>query len=508
MHRNLRALTDGVFDVLIIGGGIFGAGIARDAALRGLRVALVEQADFASGTSSRSSKLIHGGFRYLEQRAFSLVAESTRERRILLDIAPHRVRPLPLLLPVYAGDPRPLWKMRVGMTLYDLLAMYRNTAAHRTLSPRAARDLEPSLGASGMLGAIRYFDCQEDDARLVIDNLLDADARGARCANYCEVIGFAFGSAGTAATSAPSDRAGNARIVAARVRDRISQQQCEIRARVFVNAAGPWVERVAGLAEAPPSQVPRLGPTKGVHILLPPLTQSHGIFFQNRPDGRMIFVLPWNGCTLVGTTDTDFTGDPSDVHATSADASYLLEATRSILPGSDVTKADVITTFAGVRPLLRSADADPSARSRDHRIVRQNENMLSVAGGKYTTFRLIAQQVVDEVYRLLGSRPPRCRTATTPLPDPRTPAAGEKIADKPEIWQSDIERAARNEMAITLEDVMRRRVGLSISRFDTPEIVERVGRIMAAVAGWDDRALDDQIAAYAAARSSELGALS
>src|SRR4051794_1410147 len=253
MRRDPAALTGHTFDLLVIGGGILGAGVARDAALRGLSVALVDKADYASGTSSRSSKLIHGGFRYLEQLEFGLVAESCRERRILQDIAPHLVRPLPFLLPVYDTDPRPLPLMRLGMTLYDLLARYRNAAPHKGLDVLDVADAEPGLRREGLTGAIRYYDCQEDDARLCLDTLLHAASLGAVCANYCEVTGF---------------EARDGTITAARLTDRLTGGTFSARARVVVNAAGPWVERVAGLA--PPDGAPlRLGPTKGVHLLLP-----------------------------------------------------------------------------------------------------------------------------------------------------------------------------------------------------------------------------------------------
>jgi glycerol-3-phosphate dehydrogenase len=482
MHRNLPALADGVFDLLIIGGGIFGAGIARDAALRGLRVALVEQSDFASGTSSRSSKLIHGGFRYLEQRAFSLVAESTRERRILQDIAPHRVRPLPFLLPVYRGDPRPLWLMRLGMTLYDVLALYRNTAAHRKFSPARTLATEPGLDPKNLRGAIRFYDCQEDDARFCIDNLLHASELGALCANYCEVTGLA---------------AKDGRIVSATVTDRLGAGSFDIRARAFINAAGPWVERVAGLLPpAAPGGLPHLSPTKGVHILLPRLTQTHGIFFQGRRDGRMLFILPWNDCTMVGTTDTDFKGDPADVRADASDVEYLLAEVRALFPSSNFTASDVITTFAGIRPLLKSDASTPTARSREHSILRRGENLLSIAGGKYTTYRLIAEQVVDAAYDVLGSRPAECRTARTPLPNHRPVPTGDRIAEIPDVYASDVTHAVREEMATTVEDVMRRRTGMALSRSGGPATAERVAHIMTNATPQDAERIDASLRAY------------
>lgn len=482
MKRNLQLLADRSFDLLIIGGGIFGAGIARDAALRGLSVAIVDKGDWAGETSSRSSKLIHGGFRYLEQGAWRLVAESCRERRVLQEIAPDRVKPIPFLLPVYNGDARPLWKMRVGMTLYDLLAMYQNTASHRTLSAGAARREEESLGEAGLRGAIRYFDCQEDDARFCIDHVLHAAAMGAVAANYCQVTSFELEAE---------------RIVAARVNDLLGGTSFDLTANMFVNAAGPWVESVAGLSGAANDGL-ALGPTKGAHLLLPKLTSNHAIAFQARRDGRILFILPWHDCSIVGTTDTDFVADPASAHAEQSDVAYLLAEVNRLMPERKIGPADVITTFAGVRPLLRSTAQFPSSRGREHRIVRQRENLLSVAGGKYTTFRAVAQEVVDRIVALRGWKGRRCRTATTPLPNDRPVPCGEKIADSPLVFESDVIYACREEMAMTVSDVMRRRTPLALSLWGGAETARRVAAIMRGIMDWDaakeQRSLDHYLA--------------
>lgn len=474
MIRDIRALASEPFDVLVIGGGIFGAGVARDAALRGLRVALVEQADFASGTSSRSTKLVHGGFRYLEQWAFRLVAESCRERDTLRRIAPHLVRPLPFLLPVYAADRRPLWQMRLGMTLYDWLALYRNPAAHETLSAAEVLADEPLLERRGLRGGVRFYDCQMDDARLCLENVIDAAAHGAVVANYCAVTGLAT----------ESDR-----VVAARVEDRAGPATADavlqIRARLFVNAAGPWVDRVVGLAPFD-SRAVAMSPTKGVHLILPRRGGAHGLLFQSRHDARMLFVIPWGDTALVGTTDTDYDGDRSGPVADEADVAYLLRAARELLPGAAWEVPDVITTFAGIRPLRRGDTAAPSARSRDYRVVRHGHNLLSLVGGKYTTYRSIAERAVDEVFRMGGRRPPRCRTAETPLPDRRPSPEGEPLAECPRVHAGDIAHACRHEMALTVSDVMRRRTGLALSRYGGPETARRVAQLMAPCRGWTE----------------------
>lgn len=480
MKRDLVTLANQTFDLLVIGGGIFGAGIARDAALRGLRVALIDKSDFASGTSSRSSKLIHGGFRYLEQYNFHLVAEACRERRILQEIAPHLVHPQPFLLPVYEGDRRSLAKLRLGMTLYDLLARFRNTAPHRTLPPQDALLKEPTLAPAGLRGAILYYDCREDDARFCLDNIIHATECGATCANYCELMRFVTR---------------DDQLVAASVRDQLSSTTFEICARFFVNAAGPWVERIAGFVPGHDQSI-TLNPTKGVHLLLPKLTQEHAITFQAKSDGRILFILPWGDCSLLGTTDTNFTGDPATVNAEPGDIAYLLSELHALMPGVGIGYSDIITTFAGVRALLRKDDRSPSARSREHVIVQHGRNLLTIAGGKYTTYRAIAEQVVDRTYKMLGEHRAPCRTAKTPLPQHRPQPSGERIADSPSVFASDIAHACEYEMAVTLTDVMRRRTQLALSRRGEPATAAVVARLMAGHLGWTEDESQRQLQSY------------
>jgi glycerol-3-phosphate dehydrogenase len=481
MNRNLAALTEGTFDLLVIGGGIFGAGVARDAALRGLRVALIDKADFASGTSSRSSKLIHGGLRYLEQYAFGLVAEACRERETLLHIAPHLVRPLPFLFPVYEGDARSFAKIRLGATLYDLIARSPSIERHQSYSPERALMKEPALSRRGLRGAVRFLDCQEDDARFCLDNIIHAAECGAVCANYCELLGFVTR---------------ENRLVAATVVDRATNgDSFEIHARAFVNAAGPWVDRVANLTPFNGRGCAQ-SPTKGVHLLLPRLTQEHAIAFQARADGRVLFVMPWGDCSLVGTTDTDWRGDPADVRADPADIEYLLREIQSLFPQRNISESDIITTFAGVRSLLHSETANPSARSREHQITQLGQNLLSIAGGKYTTYRAIATSVVDQVYGILGSRTAPCRTAETLLPQHRPLSSGERIAEVPAVFASDIVHACDYEMVMTVSDVMRRRTSLALSRHGGVETAGTVARLIAEHLGWSDTQMYTQLQQY------------
>jgi len=462
--------------------------VARDAALRGLRVALIEKSDFASGTSSRSSKLIHGGFRYLQQRDFRLVFEACRERQILQRIAPHRVRPLPFLFPIYQGGDISLTKLRLGMSLYDWLALRRNVAAHRTISAERALMNEPSLARQGLRGAVVFYDCQEDDARFCIDQILHAAELGASCINYCKLTGFVT----------REDR-----IVAARVRDEVGSCMFEISARVFINAAGPWVEQVCGLTPFD-SRAARLSPAKGIHLVMPRLTRQHAIVFEARSDHRILFVIPWGECSLVGTTDTNFDGDPDQARVAPADVEYLLTEARALFPDAALSESDVITTTVGIRAVASSTVASPSARSREHRLVRTGQNLLSIIGGKYTTHRRIAQETVDAACGLLGVPALPCRTAEVSLPNRRPAAGGEKLLSAPEIYASDILHACRQEMVVTLEDVMRRRTPLALSGAGGLEAASHVAKIMAPVMGWNDNEARAQVERYIEERKGKL----
>jgi glycerol-3-phosphate dehydrogenase len=480
MNRDLLALSGQYFDLLVIGGGIFGASVARDAALRGLRVALIEKSDFASGTSSCSSKLIHGGFRYLQQRDFRLVFEACRERHILRRTAPHLVRPLPFLFPIYQGGDISLTKLRLGMSLYDWLALRRNVATHRTVSAERALMSEPSLSRQDLRGAVAFYDCQEDDARFCIDQILHASELGASCINYCKLTGFVT----------REDR-----IVAARVRDEVGSCTFEISARVFVNAAGPWVEQVCALTPFD-ARAARLSPAKGIHLVMPRLTRQNAIVFEARTDHRILFVIPWGDYSLLGTTDTNFDGDPGQARVEQADVDYLLKEARALLPGAALSESDVITTTVGVRSVALSTVPSPPARSREHRVVRTGRNLLSIIGGKYTTHRLIAQQAVEAAYGLLGVRTAPCRTAEVVLPNRRPAAGGEKLSSAPEVYASDIVHACQQEMVVTLEDVMRRRTPLTLSRAGGPEVASQVAKVMAPLMGWNDDEARTQFERY------------
>lgn len=405
LRTPLRELVTPEYDLLVIGGGITGAGILRDAAMRGLRAVLVDREDFGSGTSSRSSRLVHGGLRYLEQFHFGLVREALQERRVLLRIAPHLVHPLPFLLPSHRGDRVPRWKLAAGMALYGMLAAGGNVPRPRNLGKAAVLALEPNLRARGLRGGALYTDAQCDDARLVIATIRSALAHGARAANYLEVVDL--------------DRNGS-QVVGASVVDRLSTGKGSIRARAVINATGPWTDHLRRLED--PGATPLLRPTKGVHVVVPRsrIGHRHGITMTSPIDGRVLFVLPWGDHSYIGTTDTDFAGDPGRVRADEEDIRYLLRSANAMFPHAHLGAEDVIATWAALRPLVAAnPDLPASAVSREHLVLTGPGGMITITGGKLTTYRRMAQDAVEEALKLLfpkGKRPGRPATDTEPLP--------------------------------------------------------------------------------------------
>ncbi len=397
----LQELAAGPADLLVIGGGITGAGVARDAAMRGLRTVMVEQNDLGSGTSSRSSRLVHGGLRYLETGDLRLVLEANQERRVLLRIAPHLVWPLPFIFPVHRGDRVSLWRLGVGMWLYDLLALFRNVKAHRMMGKRAVLEAEPMLRERGLVGGARFYDAQCDDARLVLATARSAIHHGALVANYTGVVSL--------------ERTAG-RVVGAQVEDRLTGERAVIRASVVVNATGPWADRVRTLEDA--GAAPLLQPTKGIHVVVDRTRIDHreGIIFISPIDGRVLFILPWGDLSYIGTTDTEAT-EPPDRLGTSADEIvYLLRSVNARFPNARLGLEDVRATWAGLRPLLADRDGrTASSRSRDHAIVQGSGGMITVVGGKLTTYRAMSREVVDRAVRELRLREGRAR-----LSDART----------------------------------------------------------------------------------------
>jgi glycerol-3-phosphate dehydrogenase len=519
----LTELAREPLDLLIIGGGINGAGIAREAALRGLRVGLVDKGDFGSGTSSRSSKLIHGGLRYLELGDLRLVFEACQERDLLRRrLAPHLVRPMPFLFPVYAGDSRGLLAISAGLWLYDILATFRNIRWHRRLSRRATLALEPGLRGQGLRGAGLYYDCWTDDARLTLETILSARLEGAMVCNYVAV-------------TALRKRAG--RIEGAAVRDVIGGRTVDVTASVVVNATGPWVDAIRTLDD--PVSAPLLRLTKGVHIVVPRdrVGNRHAVVLRAPADRRVMFAIPWGEQVLVGTTDTDHSGAPDNVQADRGDVEYLLDAVNHQFPAAALSAEDVVSAFAGLRPLVApdgTQSASPSAVSREEMIVTSPSGLVSLAGGKLTTYRRVAISVVNNVVAALRARGdrrhfPRSQSHRKPLVGARASNGSaaawaddghlkkryggrieelvpllegdgrlrEPLAPPLEDLRGEICMATTGEMAVSLEDVLRRRLHVGLR--DPSQglgVAREVAAIMAESLGWDETRRRQEEEAY------------
>jgi glycerol-3-phosphate dehydrogenase len=525
----LNGIDAVTFDAVVIGGGMAGAGVARDLALRGASVALLEKGDFASGTSSKSSKLIHGGLRYLEFFAFRLVRESLREKKTLERLAPHLVRPLPFLVPVYRGSKRGLITVRIGMWLYDLMTPGRERERFRVVRAVETLALEPSLQGRDLRGAGYYFDdLLLFPERLCLENALSASRHGARVHNYCEVEEVTRGAHG---------------IDGVRVRDLLTGRVHAVRAPVIVNCAGPWVDRLREVAGVHDAGKRVLRTTKGIHCMLPRMTDR--AIYLSTADDRMIFVIPWREFSMIGTTDTDFDGDPDRLWATREEVEYLLDAVRPALPDARVAFDRVAYTWAGVRPLTFEEGASASRVSRDHKVVVEGPEgcFLSVTGAKLTCFRSLAEEVGDRVMRALGRSAPS-RTAGLTLDGldeeagklearawmdvsdeiaatglsretlealvetygrgyPRVLELAKKLPDgtaricpsNPEIV-AQLHFAVAEEMAVSLQDFLLRRTAIGQSACLGLDCYEAIGRRMGALLGWSPRRLEAELEAY------------
>jgi glycerol-3-phosphate dehydrogenase len=397
----------GEYDVVIIGGGINGAGIARDAAMRGLNVLLLEQNDFGSGTSSWSSRLIHGGLRYLEYGEIPLVYESLRERRVLRATAPHLVQKLRIDIPVYDTSRRGMLMLRAGMIAYDLLSLGKALPNHRVLNREEFLENEPGVNASGLRGGVQYFDAQVAYAeRLVIENVIAAEAAGATVRNYSAVTGLDV-------------REGRVQGVAYRDPDGAA---AVARAKVTVNAAGPWVDEVLAMAKLGLARF--IGGTKGSHIIVGGFAGApkDAFYVEAEADARPFFIIPWNRQYLIGTTDIRYDGDPDDAVASDDEIEYLLSEANRIFPQARLRRDDIHYTYSGVRPLPQRSAGPESAITRKH-IIRRHANakgLLTVIGGKLTTYRSLAEDAVDRIVKKLakryGVRTEPCRTREEPLP--------------------------------------------------------------------------------------------
>ncbi len=523
-YENMERLAQEKFDLLIIGGGITGVGIARDAAMRGFRTALVEKGDFAIGTSSRSSRLIHGGIRYLEHYQFKLVFEACSERRVMRKVAPRLVRPLPFLYPLYRGQKPAPWKLRAGLTMYDALGLFRNVQRHRWLHPVEVQRREPLVAGRGLLGAARFYDAQVDDARLTLITAKSAHFHGAVMVNHARAAGLM--------------QAGG-HIVGAHVADELpgrGKREIEVRAKIIVNASGVWVDGVRELDEHYSGPMTR--PSKGVHLIIPRtrLNSQHAVTFDSPRDGRHVFLIPWGDLALIGTTDTDYQGSLDTPKASPTDVEYLLEAVQHTFPGAQITYDDVISTFAGLRPLI-FGPGGTYALSREHEIVESRSGLITIAGGKLTTHRLMARQLTDRIQKRLAEEfgvhaHSECRTQE-PLEGAQSgrvhasdldatvskhlldaygsdatwilayveenPSLGERITPELFYLMAEVLYGVQHEMALTLSDVLIRRTHVI---YETPsggiEQARAVAELMAPRLGWNAIEIERQVADYAA----------
>jgi glycerol-3-phosphate dehydrogenase len=475
----LAGLPEASYDVLIVGGGITGAGIARDAAGRGLRCLLVDKGDFASGTSSKSGKLVHGGLRYLKYRQWRLVLEACRERWLLqTKIAPHLVRPIRFVVPCYATSRTPRWMLALGLVAYELLALGRNAGHFRMLSPRQLAEAEPALDQGDCRGGVAYFDCACLDFRLVIDTLKSAEEHGADLLNYFELCGApAAGAAGHFESS---------------VRDVLTGTSHRVRSRAVINAAGPWADDVQarlGVGE-------RFGLKLaiGVHLVVARerLPVNNTVALEIPADGRMIYAIPWDRHVLVGTTDTFYAGSLDRLPVTTDAVDYLLAGVNRYFPTARLTNDDVLRTFVGARPLLGGEEeASEDAVSRDDRVLNPAPGIWAITGGKLTTYRAMAKRLVDGLVReSFADRPLRDCSTTAPLSSAQQALPGgaspvlrdlwsrygaaarsieQRLANEPElseridpsapfVW-AEVEHALDHEWVEQLDDLLDRRLG-------------------------------------------------
>jgi glycerol-3-phosphate dehydrogenase len=558
-EAQLARLADGNFDLLIVGGGITGAGLAREAALAGLRTALVERHDFASGTSSRSSRLVHGGVRYLEHGHLGLVFESSHERRRLLTLAPHLVRPLAFTWPVYQGARVPRWKLRAGLALYDALALFRNVGRHEGLSREDVLRREPALDPYGLAGGARYWDAATDDSRLTLLTVLGASQAGANtgsvlCNHVAVIRGLHEGG----------------RVVGAVVRDTLSEDDgahdVVVRARVVVNATGPWSDETLRLldlghaeqanGDAPSTRgTPSLAQARsqvlgsaGAHLCVPRerVGNHDAITLVSPVDGRVMFVLPSGRHTIIGTTEHPAHRGPDDIRATEADVQYLLDSVNARFPDAKLTRDDVISAWSGIRPLaarragnVQSAAGAGSA-SREHVVESVRAGVINVTGGKLTTYRAMAADILDHVLRELGhtlSASQKARSIETPIPGGERDMAvvrhevelacghtdvARRLAEAygsqwRAVWDAtssdatladrivptlpyvmaEVRHAVHYEMAATLSDVLVRRMHLAFEQRDFGvSVASRVAQCMQPLLGWSDARRETEQARY------------
>lgn len=526
-QRNLDRLQTEQFDVIIIGAGINGTGIARDTAMRGLNVLLLEKGDIGGGTTAWSTRLIHGGLRYLEHYEIPLVRESLRERELLFRNAPHLVRPLPFVVPIYESGKRPPWLIRMGMIGYDTLSFDGSVPGHRMLDTTATLRRVPGINSDGLRGAATYYDGQvEFPERISVENALSASDHGACVLTYTRVDDLVK----------VNDRVTG--VVVTDLRDS-EQRQHTVHAPLTINVTGPWVDHLNGNV----SETRYIGGTKGSHIIVDkfPGAPTSAIYVENEKDGRPYFIVPWNGLYLIGTTDFRYTGDLDRVIADDEEIDYLIADTNRVIPGAALIREHVQYTYSGVRPLPYEEEGAESGITRQH-IVRDHapevHGLISIIGGKLTTYRNLAEQATDATFKKLGRPDPGCQTATIPLPGANTvdfnrfaaefrvwsslppqtaerlvsiygtqvrpliersreePHLLEPIEGAPHTIQGEVPFAFDFERAQTLTDVLMRRSMLGFNRDNAIGALEHVARLAASHNGWNDEQRQREVDQY------------
>jgi glycerol-3-phosphate dehydrogenase len=492
------------FDLIVIGAGINGAGIARDAAMRGLRVLLVDKGDVGGGTSAASTRLIHGGLRYLEHFEFGLVRESLRERETLLKIAPHLVRPLAITIPIYKAGRRSRAKIWAGMVAYDLLSRGKSLPRHRMQSAEETLRQLPEMNAEGLVGSAVYYDAQVEFAeRLVLENVLAAIEHGATVLTYRPVRKLLSENGRVGGVQLEGDFMDTAL------------------ASVVVNAAGPWVDQVIDQHRRESAEEQQLiGGTRGSHIVVGPFVGApeSAVYLEAVGDGRPFFVIAWNGNYLIGTTDVRFEGDPDETRSEEWEIEYLLAETNRAFPAARLTREDVLYTYSGVRPLPFSRNEDEQSITRRHflREHPQFSNLISVVGGKLTTYRSLAEECVDLVFRKLQRSSPACETAHVPLPG----ATGEAPANVCERWKriygsraakvaelgqrlndqdpltAEVVFAFQKELATTLGDCFLRRNMIGLNADRGIRDLERAAEIGKEFLGWTEERAAREVEGY------------
>lgn len=514
------------YDMIVVGAGINGLGVARDGALRGLRVVLLEQDDICSGVSAWSGRLVHGGLRYLEHRDFRLVRESLRERERLFRLAPHLVKPLRLLMPLYRHNRRPAWLIRLGMIAYDLLSFDKATHRHEILDRNETVRRFTGISQEGLTGAAVFTDGQVEYAeRLCVEVALAAAGDGAELRTKARV------------EEAILD---DGRVVGVRYRDTTDGTMHDVYAPLVVNVAGPWIDRIflRGTREQP-----RLnGGTKGSHLIVDrfPGAPEDVVYYESRTDGRLVLVIPWMGRYLIGTTDRRFDEDPGEARCDADEMSYLLAEVNELIPGADLTADDVLFTYSGVRPLPYAPGVEEWEVPRSHVLHDHAADglpgVVTVVGGKLTTYRQLAEDVVDDAFRRLGRRAPRCVTAQLPLPGaggdeararayllgeglaPRSadrllalygsrsidvvlgadgdPGLLEVVHEPTGALAAELVFAVNEEFARTLTDVLARRLLLAFEPEHALDALDRITTILGDRLDWDDERRGAEVAEY------------